>query len=507
MMKIKKWLQLSMLGAAIGLSAMALGACSKVPEGYTGFVEGYDNEVVLGEEMSLDEYIDFVQLDPETGEWELSLFDSTYKYAEYTLTLSKGDTVIDLTGKTYWEIGDEASPGDWTLTYQITEKCDYKGKFTAPLKIVAPKITATYTDDESVTTQYFGSTMNFESFFSGLNMDIRSYFDYTVKMKDVFLAPTKTNLTNETEYKFPRVGGYNFTFVIESEDGQTLEKTILVKCVYKNIGKKTVYLRSTDTGTLDIDVGSAVTNVQMNKKAFDAYTPATNGLSIAYSELHKYPGLNEVSFAMASGVYCSYTVEVITEHIAFDENGMPSAFGVGYYRPGDKGYMLLQNWETHEWGGDGNYVMGTDKASGSATVYFTINQAYVDFAFADPNVDYIEFEVYAACQIQLLRSSPNDPTQDGVQILDNYVYGEELTGWDTTKGYGYKLKMYRDFFYKPIAETHLRDNEHSNVPEGCPVADSVFGERYRVILSGLSEGSWTPPAWFYVDNFKLGFDA
>ena len=124
MMKIKKWLQLSMLGAAIGLSAMALGACSKVPEGYTGFVEGYDNEVVLGEEMSLDEYIDFVQLDPETGEWELSLFDSTYKYAEYTLTLSKGDTVIDLTGKTYWEIGDEASPGDWTLTYQITERCD-----------------------------------------------------------------------------------------------------------------------------------------------------------------------------------------------------------------------------------------------------------------------------------------------------------------------------------------------------------------------------------------------
>ena len=175
-------------------------------EGGPVFNEGYLTEIVLGEEIMLDEYID-----PETTE-------------EYTMILT-----CDATGETrdlkevfQWTTD---TPGTYTLTYTILSG-ENKGTITTKINVVVPKATWQY----SLPTIVYrvGDTMELGYLERSLNLMVKSYYGYEFFIREIKIGDKTESLEGKTSYTFKEDGDHVVTFAIETEDGQTLASNIKI---------------------------------------------------------------------------------------------------------------------------------------------------------------------------------------------------------------------------------------------------------------------------------------
>lgn len=184
-----------MVLACIALGTACLGCKSKL-----AFNEGYLEEIVLGEPIMYDEYVD------------PSLTD------EYTLILTCDETgeERDLKQLVQWTTD---RPGTYTLTYTV-KKGPYKGQISTKIEVVVSKATWKYSNP---TVNYrVGETMNFNFFERQLNLAVHSYYEYKFFIEKVAYNGKTENLKDKTSYTFPEHGDFAFTFGIETEDGQVL---------------------------------------------------------------------------------------------------------------------------------------------------------------------------------------------------------------------------------------------------------------------------------------------
>ena len=105
------------LTAGLGLFA-ACGETEPSDKTPLAFVEGYVDEIELGESLLIREYVDT-------------------SVQGYTLVATMGDQTVTLTGRATWSPEDA---GVWTLTYTVGEE-----SVQATITIKAPPITWPYT--------------------------------------------------------------------------------------------------------------------------------------------------------------------------------------------------------------------------------------------------------------------------------------------------------------------------------------------------------------------------
>lgn len=164
------------------------------------FNEGYLEEVVLGDPIMLDEYID------------LSLTD------DYTAILTCDETgqERDLKELVQWTTD---KPGTYTLTYTV-KSGEYKGTISTKIEVVVSKATWKYSNP---TFAYrAGDTMSINLFKRQLNIAVNSYYDYEFYVEKVVYNGKTEQLRGETAYTFPEYGEFTFTFCVETKDGQVL---------------------------------------------------------------------------------------------------------------------------------------------------------------------------------------------------------------------------------------------------------------------------------------------
>ena len=170
------------------------------------FNEGYLTEIVLGEPIMLDEYID-----PETTE-------------EYTLEVTCEETgeVRDL--RDYFQWTTEV-PGEYTITYTVKSGAN-KGTISTKINVVVPKVTWQYTLPTIVYRA--GDTMEFGSLERNLNLMVKSYYGYDFFIRKLQFNGNQVDLTGQTQYTFTEAGDHVVTFAIKTEDGQELSADIKV---------------------------------------------------------------------------------------------------------------------------------------------------------------------------------------------------------------------------------------------------------------------------------------
>ena len=187
--------------ACLSFVCLALGtACSGADKTKLAFNEGYLEEIILGEPIMLDEYID-----PSLTE-------------DYTAILTCDETgeERDLKNLVQWTTD---KPGTYTLTYTV-KSGEYKGKISTKINVVVSKATWTYSNPTF--TYRAGDTMSLNVFKRKLNIAVNSYYDYEFYVKEVTYNGKVEDLRGETSYTFPEHGDFNFTFCVKTEDGQVL---------------------------------------------------------------------------------------------------------------------------------------------------------------------------------------------------------------------------------------------------------------------------------------------
>ena len=188
--------------ACISFVCIALGAaCSDGDKAKLAFNEGYLEQIVLGEPIMLDEYID------------PSLTD------DYTAILTCDETgqERDLKELVQWTTD---KPGTYTLTYTV-KSGEYKGKISAKIEVVVSKATWKYSTPTLVYRA--GDTMSINLFKRQLNIAVNSYYDYEFYVEKVTYNGKEEQLKGETSYTFPEHGEFSFTFCVETNDGQILK--------------------------------------------------------------------------------------------------------------------------------------------------------------------------------------------------------------------------------------------------------------------------------------------
>lgn len=173
------------------------------------FNEGYLEEIILGEPIMLDEYID------------PSLTN------DYTAILICDETgqERDLKELVQWTTD---KPGMYTLTYTV-KSGEYKGTISTKIKVVVSKATWKYSN--STLVYRAGETMSINLFKRSLNIAVNSYYDYEFYVSEVKYNGKSEDLKGKTSYTFPEHGEFTFTFCVETEDGQILsaEQSITVR--------------------------------------------------------------------------------------------------------------------------------------------------------------------------------------------------------------------------------------------------------------------------------------
>lgn len=193
----KLWL---MLLACLSFVCVTLGAACSKQNPKLAFNEGYLEEIVLGEPIMLDEYID------------PSLTN------DYTAILTCDETgqERDLKNLIQWTTD---KPGTYTLTYTVNSG-EYKGKISTKINVVVAKASWTYSNPTMVYRA--GDTMSMNVFKRKLNIAVNSYYDYEFYVKEVKYNGKVEDLRGQTSYTFPEHGEFNFTFCVKTEDGQLL---------------------------------------------------------------------------------------------------------------------------------------------------------------------------------------------------------------------------------------------------------------------------------------------
>ena len=206
----KFWL--TILACLTFLCALMGVACGD--KGETGpriaFNEGYLEEIVLGDPIMLDEYID-----PFFAE-------------DYTAILTCDETgqERDLKSMGQWTTD---KPGTYTLVYTINSG-DFAGEtISTKIQVIVQKATWQYSRPTLVYRA--GDTMYFATLKRNLNLMVKSYYSYEFFVKSVSYMEQKEYLTGMNSYTFPEEGTYTFTFGIKTEDGQelTAEQKISVR--------------------------------------------------------------------------------------------------------------------------------------------------------------------------------------------------------------------------------------------------------------------------------------
>ena len=187
--------------ACISLVCIVLGvACSGGAKKELAFNEGYLEEIILGEPIMLDEYID------------------PYLTDDYSAILTCDETGQERNLKELVQWTTDR-PGTYTLTYKVNSGA-YKGTISTKINVVVSSVTWKYSNSTLVFRA--GETMSFNLFKRNLNIAVDSYFDYEFYVKEVTHNGKAENLREQTSYTFPEHGDFTFTFCIETEDGQIL---------------------------------------------------------------------------------------------------------------------------------------------------------------------------------------------------------------------------------------------------------------------------------------------
>lgn len=195
-----KKLWIAFLGC-IFFVCMALGvACSGGDKKELVFNEGYLEEIILGEPIMLDEYID------------------PYLTDDYTAILTCDETGEERDLKTLVQWTTDR-PGTYTLTYSV-KSGSYKGTISTKINVMVSKSTWKYSNCTLVYRA--GETMSFNLFKRNLNIAVNSYYGYEFFVKDVTHNGVTEDLSEQSAYTFPEHGDFTFTFGIETEDGQVL---------------------------------------------------------------------------------------------------------------------------------------------------------------------------------------------------------------------------------------------------------------------------------------------
>ena len=176
------------------------GACASDDKKELAFNEGYLEEVILGEPIMLDEYID------------------PYLTDDYTAILTCDETGQERNLKELVQWTTDR-PGTYTLTYKV-KSGSYKGTISTKINVVVSKATWKYSNATLVYRA--GETMSFNLFKRNLNIAVNSYFGYEFYVKEVTHNGKTENLEGQSSYTFPEHGDFTFTFCIETEDGQVL---------------------------------------------------------------------------------------------------------------------------------------------------------------------------------------------------------------------------------------------------------------------------------------------
>lgn len=490
-MKLKKALQLGLLGAFATATVFGVASCSKVPEWYTGAVEDYDKNWELGETMELREIIDFVQIDRETGEYYFDEYNLEtgvilYPKAEYTLTLECGSKSLNIGKRTWYDLLDNVYPGEWKFVYTVTEDCDFKGTYEIPITIRAPELSIELTIDEETTTFYYGMTYDFEEILSNMNANVHSYFDYTATFSQVVINGTDTiDLTDETEISCDIIGEYVFTLSIVATDGQTLTKELTFNVVNRSIGEQYVYLTQASSGTVLVPVTDEITNLKLNGEAFD-YTTTAEGIEIQKSLLYTKPGLCELSFNTYAGERQSYQLYVVTEEYGFENGENYLQFvGASTKKPVIKGVVPVEDAIS----GNGSYAMRVDPTDWS--VYIGISSDYVKAMFMDASVTALRFRVYTQMTIA------NKGANTGVYLAWNYdnQYGNQRRDGISAEDKGDYLEITwtREAYDKWAAVIDLEDTKN---PEICQFLFRL-GED-----DGTETVQWCAASTLYFDDFQ-----
>ena len=193
-----KKILLAVLACMTFLCLFFASACSQKGP---AFNEGYLEEVLLGEPIMLDEYVD-----PNSDE-------------EYTLTLTCDETgqERDLKMLGQWTTD---KPGTYTLTYNILSG-ENKGTISTSILVSVPRVKWEY----SIPTLVYrgGDTMNFNVLKRNLNLVVKSYYGYEFFVKAVSVNGKKTEIPEGAkEYTFQEAGECILTFGVKTEDGQVL---------------------------------------------------------------------------------------------------------------------------------------------------------------------------------------------------------------------------------------------------------------------------------------------
>ena len=187
---------------AVGATSCSMMGGSSVSEDTTKlmFNEGYLEEVVLGEPIMLDEYIDPFLTD------------------DYSATLICDETgqERDLKMMGQWTTD---KPGTYTIVYTVNSG-DYADTISTKVEVIVPNVTWQYSNPTLVYRA--GDTMMFNALKRSLNLVVKSYYDYEFSLKAVSYNGQKEYLKGMNSYTFPEEGTYTFTFGIKTEDGQEL---------------------------------------------------------------------------------------------------------------------------------------------------------------------------------------------------------------------------------------------------------------------------------------------
>lgn len=212
-MKIHKWLKTGLVGALAALSITALGACQKNDE-FTGFMKGALSEVTLDEDMTFRPK-DYVQI---VGN-------------DYTIILQKADgswskDVSKRASISPYEEGLE--PGAYQLIYTVNGG-EYKGTYTHNFNLVAPQLRVTYTLVGKDLSRHVGDTLVYQEYFSKINMEVASYYDYTIRPDFVWVGEETVDLTDTTEFTFTEHAQHAFHFTVVAEDEQEYSIMVPIK--------------------------------------------------------------------------------------------------------------------------------------------------------------------------------------------------------------------------------------------------------------------------------------
>ena len=352
-----------LLLGVLGFMTLGIAACnsSSLKDEYTGFLEGAQTTINIGDSVLIKDIIDAA----EKG--------------TYTVTITHNGEVEDITRRVAWQ---PIEVGTYVLTYTINEGKN-KGTYTHTLEVVSSRYIALEYDLSPITVLY-EEEMGFERFFESLNISVASHQNWEAVMLNVRIDDEIIEFDeNQTSYKIESYSEHFFTAAIRTADGRERKFTATVSPVY-SFDESDIWLSATANG--EYTIGQAdVETVIINGVVCSEEDVLILGECVKISEtvLHdKYSGVNNVSLLTKSGEDVRKILNVYTETFTMESPIPKDIFFFERFCADTKGAKMdVYNGE-NVWKMWGN---GKWQA-------FHISREYVEFIFKNPNIDLLSFD-------------------------------------------------------------------------------------------------------------------